>query len=178
MSTVMAPALRPSPRPTPRHDPRRAPRPDPRPTPTDRRQHLRVVRPDERPARRLTPKVGVALTAVVFAILFAVAGAHTIIAQSQIRLDGLDTQVQTEQSRYQQLRKDVAQMESPERVVAAAEAQGMVTPQDLVYLQPPAAAGTSSIAASDTGTGTDTLASRPTAAPWSTVKPLLEAPAP
>jgi cell division protein FtsL len=173
MSTVMAPApaLRPSPRPAPRVDPR----PARRPTPAERPNHLRVVQPQERTVRRLTPKAGVALTALVFATLFAVAGAHTIIAQGQIRLDSLDGQVQTEQTRYQQLRKDVAQMESPERVVAAAEAQGMVSPQDLVYLQPPAATATS---ASDAASNSDALASRPAGASWSTVKPMLEAPAP
>jgi uncharacterized protein HemX len=98
-----------------------------------------------------------------------------VIAQTQIRLDGLDTQVQAEQTRYQQLRKDVAQMESPDRVVAAAEAQGMVTPQDLVYLQPPAATATTS---ADASTDADAIASRPTTGSWSTVKPMLEAPAP
>jgi cell division protein FtsL len=173
MSTVMAPApaLRPSPRPAPRVDPR----PVRRPAPADQRKHLRVVQPHERTVRRLTPKAGVALTALVFATLFAVAGAHTVIAQGQIRLDDLDRQVQTEQARYQQLRKNVAQQESPERIVAAAEAQGMVTPQDLVYLQPPAADSTG---ASDTSSGDGSLAAPTTGASWSTVKPMLEAPAP
>ena len=40
--------------------------------------------------------------------LAALAGAHTLIAQGQIRLDELDAKVRAEQARYQQLRKDVA----------------------------------------------------------------------
>jgi hypothetical protein len=157
-----APALRPSPRPQPR--------PERRPAPAERREHLRVVRPDERTMRRLTPKAGVALTALLFATLFAVAGAHTLIAQGQIRLDGLDEQVRTEQARYQQLRKDVAEGESPERVVAAAEAQGMVAPSDLVYLQPDAA--------TEGSADSSTSVARQADGSWSTVKPLLEAPTP
>ena len=183
-----APALRPNPRPAPRIDPRpeprrrsrTEPRPDPRPdrrtAPVERREHLRVVRPEERTARRLTPKAGVLLTAVVFATLFAVAGAHTIIAQGQIRLDALDQRVRTEQARYQQLRKDVAQLASPQRVVAAAEAQGMVSPQDLVYLQPDAAAAVASGSSADDTATTST--GPPSAGSWDTVKPMLEAPAP
>ena len=142
----------PEPRPAPRVPAARPSAPAPHPSPhrppprtvRGRREHLRVVRPEERTARRLTPKAGVLLTGVVFVTLFAVAGAHTIIAQGQIRLDALDQRVRTEQARYQELRKDVAQMASPQRIVAAAEAQGMVSPQDLVYLQPDAAAAVAS----------------------------------
>ena len=123
MSTVLAPAPEP-----PARSAAPALRPSPRPArpgrpPSDRRPERRPSRPSAASTsgssaprsarRRLTPKAGVLLTAVVFATLFAVAGAHTIIAQGQIRLDGLDQQVRAEQARYQQLRKDVAQMESP-----------------------------------------------------------------
>lgn len=177
MSTLLAPAPAPersrgSAAPARRPGPRPQPRPERRPAPAERTKHLRVVRPDERAMRRLTPKVGVILTALLFATLFAVAGAHTLIAQGQIRMDGLDEQVRTEQARYQQLRKDVAQGESPERVVAAAEAQGMVAPSDLVYLQPGAA--TTFVGDAEASTST----ARPADGSWGTVKPLLEAPTP
>jgi hypothetical protein len=115
---------------------------------------------------------------VVFAVLFAVAGAHTLIAQGQIRLDGLDEQVRTEQARYQSLAKEVAQMESPARIVAAAEAQGMVTPQDLVYLQPHTAAHPDATAATSDADPGRSLDAAPPSTSWSTVKPMLEAPAP
>ena len=70
--------------------------------------------------------------------LLAVAIAQTVLVQGQVRLDELDAQLTTEQARYQELRKDVAELESPVRVVDAAHQQGMVTPDDLVYLQPAA----------------------------------------
>ena len=50
----------------------------------------------------------------------------------------LDAQLTEEQARYQELRKDVAELESPVRIVDAAHQQGMVTPDNLIYLQPPA----------------------------------------
>jgi hypothetical protein len=149
-----------------------APRPAPAPSrrPAPRREHLRVVAPDERTRRRLTPAAGVVLTALLFVVLFALAGAHSLLVQGQIRLDDLDAQLTTEQARYQQLRKDVAEKESPERIVAAAHERGMVTPEDLVYLQPPA---------SDADPGdADVELTRQASGSWTTVKPLLEAPAP
>jgi len=156
LQTQLAPAPRPA------HAPPRHPAP--------RREHLRVVAPDERTRRRLTPAAGVVLTAALFVVLFALAGAHSLLVQGQIRLDDLDSQLGTEQARYQQLRKDVAEKESPERIVAAAQERGMVTPEDLVYLQPPAGDGVSADA--------DVELTRQASASWTTVKPLLEAPAP
>ena len=162
-----APAHAPAPapaRPRTRPQPRRAPQ---------ARPNLRVVQPGERTLRRLTPLGGVVLSAVLFVVLAALAGAHTLIAQGQIHLDGVDAKVQVEQARYQELRKDLAQAESPERIVAAAEAAGMVTPNDLVYLQPP----------TDDGVRTDGSPSEETVArdadsSWGTVKPMLGTPTP
>ena len=196
MSMQLAPAPRHAPRPAvrasaeaiPRPDPRPVPRPARRPAPQrpvrrpseqerseERRGHLRVVQPGERTLRRLTPFGGLLLTAFVFVVMAALAGAHTLIAQGQIRLDELDGQVRTEQARYQQLRKDVAGMESPERVVAAAQSLGMVTPDDLVYLQPDEA---SEDIAAPVDAADDVRASRVTDSSWSTRKPMLEAPTP
>lgn len=182
MSTVLAPA-HPSrrgpagPHPygaaAPQLDPRRAPRRGPAPEPA-RRDHLRVVQPGERTMRRLTPLGGVALTALLFVVLAALAGAHTFIAQGQIRLDDLDQRVAEEQARYQQLRKDVAQAESPERIVTAAEAQGMVMPDDLQYLQPPTDDG---VRSAGERSASESAAARANG-DWSDVKPLLEVPAP
>jgi len=167
-AVAAAPERRPSPRPEPR--PARAPRPD----------HLRVVAPAERVRRRLTPATGVLLTAVLFATLFLVAIAHTVLVQGQVRLDELDAQLTVEQARYQELRTDVAAMESPSRVVAAAEALGMVSPQDLVYLQPEApdpSAGATPQAPADAAGDPNDLASGADNT-WGDMKPLLETPAP
>jgi hypothetical protein len=176
-----APAPRPSPMPAPARRPapvRRlepaAPRPS-RDRALDPSRHLRVVQPGERTRRRLTPYGGLLLTAILFLVMAGLAGAHTLIAQGQIRLDELDGKVRTEQARYQRLREEVAAAESPERIVAAAQAQGMVTPDDLVYLQPDTAsedveAPVDAADAAAPSVHTDTS--------WSTVKPMLETPAP
>jgi cell division protein FtsL len=115
--------------------------------------------------------VAVLLTATLFALLFALAMAHTVLVEGQVRLDELDRELTVEQARYQELRQEVATLESPERIVAAAHEQGMVTPDDLVYLQPPAAdATTDTDVTSEPAQSDDEL--------WSNIKPLLEAPAP
>lgn len=160
-----APARRPGPRPVPERAPAR---PD----------HLRVVAPSERVRRRLTPATGVLLTAGLFATLFLVAIAHTVLVQGQIRLDELDARLAAEQARYQELRTEVAGLESPERVVAAAEELGMVSPQDLVYLQPAAPASGAPAAAVGPDTADDATAADAADTTWSVIKPLLESPAP
>jgi len=148
--------------------------------PEARPNHLRVVAPAERVRRSLTPATAVLLTAFVFATLLAVAVAHTLLVQGQVTLDQLDAELSTEQAHYQQLRKDVAELESPTRIVAAAQDQGMVTPDDLVYLQP----STAELSTVGPTTGDD---HEPVADPtvgagsdrtWSVMKPLLDAPAP
>lgn len=144
----------------------------PRPAPPRDPRHLRVVGPKERTRRRLTPAAGVVLTGLLFVMLFAIAIAQTVLVQGQIRLDALDKQLATEQARYRVLRNDVAEMESPARVVAAAQQLGMVAPDDLVYLQPGAVDRSSE--------ATGAVADNPDAPPgtdWSAMKPLLEAPA-
>jgi cell division protein FtsL len=162
--------------------PERAPdlAPAPRPRPAERPNHLRVVAPSERVRRRVTPAMAVLLTAALFATLLAVAVAHTVLVEGQVRLDQLDAQLVEEQARYQELRTEVAQLESPDRIVRAAQEQGMVTPDDLVYLQPPApdpstvgpTSGDDHEPAADPTVGED-----PERA-WAEVKSLLEAPAP
>jgi len=173
MSTVEAVAVAPARRPSPR--------PAPRPAPASRPDHLRVVAPSERlrARRRLTPATGVLLTAVLFATLFLVAIAHTVLVQGQVRLDELDAKLSVEQARYQELRTEVAEMESPSRVVAAAEALGMVSPQDLVYLQPPASEPSTTATTPPAGSGEDAsdLASGADNT-WGVMKPLLETHAP
>lgn len=167
-----APARRPGPRPVERPTPARTPR------------HLRVVAPTERVRRRLTPATGVLLTALLFATLFAIATAHTLLVQGQIRLDDLDSKLTVEQARYQRLRTEVAEMESPTRVVAAAQELGMVAPEDLVYLQPeasgdePARPQTTSHAATGSGTRRGAAPPASPADAWAVMKPLLESPAP
>ena len=74
----------------------------------------------------------------------------------------------------------MAELESPERIVAAAQGQGMVAPDDLVYLQPPAedpstvgpTTGDEDEPAADPTVGADPDRS------WASMKALLETPTP
>jgi len=156
------------------------PAPAPRPRPAERPNHLRVVAPSERVRRRLTPGMAVLLTAAMFATLLAVAVAHTVLVEGQVRLDGLDSQLVDEQARYQELRTEVAQLSSPERIVHAANEMGMVTPDDLQYLQPPApdASTVGPTTGDDDEPAADPTVGAETDRPWADVKPLLESPAP
>jgi cell division protein FtsL len=154
--------------------------PAPRPRPTERPNHLRVVAPSERARRRLTPAMAVLLTAAMFATLLAVAVAHTVLVEGQVRLDRLDSQLVEEQARYQELRTDVAELESPTRIVHTAQEMGMVSPADLQYLQPPAP--DASTVGPTTGDDNEPVADPTVGAdadvPWFDIKALLEAPAP
>ena len=83
--------------------------------------------------------MAVLLTAALFATLLAVAVAHTVLVEGQVRLDELDAQLVEEQARYQELRTERGRA----RVAGRASCRpptsmGMVTPDDLMYLQPPA----------------------------------------
>jgi cell division protein FtsL len=160
--------------------PETSPAPAPRPRPTARPTHLRVVGPSERGRRRLSPGLAVLLSAALFVTLLAVAVSHTVLVQGQVRLDALDAQLVTEQARYQELRTEVARLESPDRIVAAAEAQGMVIPDDLVYLQPsaPDASTVGPTTGDDHEPGADPTVGGQTDHTWADIKALLEAPAP
>jgi cell division protein FtsL len=157
------------------------PAPAPRPRPAERPNHLRVVAPSERVRRlRLTPATAVLLTAALFATLLALAVSHTVLVQGQVRLDDIDAQLVEQQARYQELRTEVAELESPARVVEAASDMGMVTPDDLQYLQPPApdVSTVGPTTGDENEPGADPTVGVDPDRTWADVKPLLEAPAP
>ena len=57
------------------------------------------------------------------------------IAENQFRLDGLQQQAATEQASYEKLRLQVAELETPARIVSVAEGRlGMVQPASVTYL--------------------------------------------
>ncbi|HEX4863279.1 MAG TPA: hypothetical protein VFV02_04355, partial [Acidimicrobiales bacterium] len=103
-------------------------------------RHLRVVEP-----RKLTPAErrrrarfllggGVAvLVGVVFGLVYM----HVVLAQRQFAIDRLNTKVHDQQAQYQTLRLQVAQLGSPQNIIATAEGQlGMVQPASVNYLTP------------------------------------------
>jgi cell division protein FtsL len=116
-----------------------APRTRPATAP-ERRPHLRLVTSGRQAAgdnRRRRAGVAIVGTTLLFALLFGVAIFQTVLAQNQANLDRLDRRVAEERYRYQRLRLDVARLESPARVVAAAQERlGMVPPPGVTYLSP------------------------------------------
>jgi cell division protein FtsL len=75
--------------------------------------------------------------AVVVAVSFGLVYLHVVLAQRQFALDRLTAKVQTEQTAYQNLRLQVAQLASPEHVISTAEGRlGMRQPASVTYLTP------------------------------------------
>ena len=135
----------------------------------DRSRHLRVVRPSGPGwGLRLSPRVGVLLTVLAFAALFAVAASHALLIERQARVDDLDASVAEQQARYEELSLEVAELESPERIrTEATERLGMVPSGEVVWLTPNEPAPASDDPPSDEDLSPDTSAAR--------VKPYLEA---
>ena len=110
--------------------------PAPRPT-------LRLV-PKPRPRRarrRLLAALGVVVAGTV---LFGLAGIHVLLTEGQFRLGRLQGQADDAQAQYVRLRLQVAELESPQRIVAEAQERlGMITPSALTYLTPTTPATTS-----------------------------------
>ncbi|HEY8546639.1 MAG TPA: hypothetical protein VIL36_16380 [Acidimicrobiales bacterium] len=101
------------------------------------RSHLRVVRPGARRRPiRLTPRAGVTLVVLLFVALFLVAVSHAVLIEGQVRLDELEKDVAAEQAEYEDLRVELADLESPARIQAAAAEMGMVPPEETTWLTP------------------------------------------
>lgn len=76
-------------------------------------------------------------TTITIALAFGVAISQVIVAQNQDRLDKLNHRVDAAQQRYERLRYQVAELESPERIVAAAYNRlGMIEPAKVNYVPP------------------------------------------
>ena len=134
-------------------------------------RRLRLVEPPtatvparlDRAARRRRARVLVVLgVAGVGAVLLSLVAAHVVITQNQFRLESLQARAEVEQERYERLRLQVAELEAPSRIVAAAQERlGMVPPPGITYL-------------SATGVRSGTVVEQPTpaaeTAAWSMVK--------
>ncbi|HUQ39935.1 MAG TPA: hypothetical protein VM030_07240 [Acidimicrobiales bacterium] len=159
---------------------RRAPRhqPDTRRERSAAHPTLRVVpRAHTRRAPRRRRLFLTVMTTVSFLCLIGVAAMQVVITQGQFELARLHRQAADNQARYDRLRLEVAELESPAVVVATAQRRlGMVPPPRVVYLAPPAArpgAGAANAVSPGTVTtrGTQDQASGPT--DWSRLKPHL-----
>ncbi|HWC40000.1 MAG TPA: hypothetical protein VG476_15795, partial [Acidimicrobiales bacterium] len=108
------------------------------PATTPARAPLRILPSDhlERRARRRRARLTLTVAASLVAVsLLGVVAINVMIAQDQLRLDRLDVQRNAALAHRSQLQLQVAQLQSPARIVAEAEQRlGMVVPSKLTYL--------------------------------------------
>jgi cell division protein FtsL len=126
VSTARAPrrtaAARPSPRPVPR-----------RGAAERRPPALRVVT-DERPSNVRIGLVGTVVLTLVFGSMLGLAAFHSVLVQGQLQLDRVNRAIQQEEAAERELRLEAGRLAAPERILLAAEANGMVRPDDRKYL--------------------------------------------
>lgn len=106
----------------------------------ERPRHLRVVPPGGRSARarrRRARLVVAAVAAAAAAVVFGLVAFQVVLSEGQIRLEQLRQRAAEEQVRYDRLRLEVAELESPARIIAMAQQRlGMVAPPGVTYLSP------------------------------------------
>jgi len=117
------------------------------------RPELRVVETPAQRRRRVlrNRRLAVAGTLLAALAVFTVVAFHVMLAQGQVGLARLQSQVQSAEREYQQARYAHARAESPERIIALAAKLGLV-PADRPPL--PVAVPQSGASASGTGAGT------------------------
>jgi cell division protein FtsL len=122
--------------------------------------------------RRRAGLLTAAACTALFAVMLGLVAFQMRIAQGQGRLDRLERDIRAEELRYDRLRLEVARLQSPEQVVAAAKALGMVEPDAITYVVPPADV----VAAADAAVGGAPPGAAPVGgSPWGAVKPVLGA---
>ncbi len=158
-------------------DPRRAApvrKPTSRPSPA--RPELRVLRAGEAATddarRRMVRTLTVVALVVAALCLFGVVVFHVVLTQNQFRLDALQDQALERQADYDRLRLQVAELESPDRIVADAQLRlGMITPPRITYLAPTVEGPGASSALPPASAGSPGATAA--GASWSVVKPHL-----
>jgi hypothetical protein len=88
------------------------------------RPDLRVA-PDSYKRRRRVRIAAAAAAVSISVTLFAVVGFNVVLAQHQIELQSLQQKLQVEETRYYELRNEVARNSSPQKIVAGATALGL-----------------------------------------------------
>jgi cell division protein FtsL len=126
-----------------------------RPAP-DAPRHLRVVEPRTGrlarvPRARIVVVVG---TGLLLAVALGLVYLHVVLAQRQIQLDSLNARMAQDQATYQNLRLEVADLDSPQQIISTAEGKlGMRQPASVTYLSPPTGSSSSANKTSGSGLG-------------------------
>jgi cell division protein FtsL len=94
---------------------------------------LRIV---PRVRRRRAGLLAAVVCLSIFGIMLGLVAFQAKIAANQLQLDKVNAQMQDAQATYDRLRLAVAQLESPQTVIAAAKDKGMVVPAKVTYITP------------------------------------------
>lgn len=81
-----------------------------------------------RPVRKLRLRGWVIFTIAAVVAFLSLIYSRVLLDRSAFLLDDLETQLHTAETQYWELRLEVARLESPERVIRAAEGMGLVYP--------------------------------------------------
>jgi cell division protein FtsL len=138
---------------------------------TEEDRSLRPVaapRPAALPVTVLRRRIAWGLVSAAGAVALSVSAFQVLIAQSEFELARLQSDAATAEDRFDRLRLQVAELESPARIMATAQERlGMVPPPGVTYLTPlPAESATPAATSSDVGAET-------VAGDWSRIKPIL-----
>ena len=79
----------------------------------------------------------IALVFAAAALFFVMISARIALDRTAILLEDVRTQIADEESRYRELRLQLAELQSPERVAAAAAEMGMVYPEQTFTVMVP-----------------------------------------
>jgi cell division protein FtsL len=109
---------------------------DAHPRPERERPDLRVVDAPQRERLRVA-RVGTIAGALLFVALFGLAAFQTVLIRAQDRLDDLNRDVEAQSELDEQLRLELADLRSPERVAQVARDRlGMIAPHTVTFLEP------------------------------------------
>jgi cell division protein FtsB len=86
------------------------------------------------PRRRRAATVAVILSALIVSSMLASAAFQTRLAQSQLELDRLDREVSATRQSYDTLRRARADLRAPARLAEIAASTGMVTTDEVTYM--------------------------------------------
>lgn len=77
------------------------------------------------------------ITLLVLGAFFALIYARIALDRSAFVLSDIDRQMQAEESRYWELRMELTELQSPERIAAFAESAGLVYPDTVLSIDVP-----------------------------------------
>lgn len=87
------------------------------------------------PARRRAASAAVLVVVLLTTLMLASAVLSANLAPRQVQIDRLDQQLRQERERYGLLRRERAELRSPERLVAEAAALGMIPASETAFMQ-------------------------------------------